>query len=134
VADEAAGGGDDDVGAQLQGALLLFVADAVVAAIDADAGDVVEVVGEALHGLVNLLGQFAGGGHDDTVDGIAREAAVAQLREDGEEVGGCLAGSGLCDTDEVAALQEWGDGLFLNGGALGEVHVVEGIEDVVVEV
>ena len=134
MADEAAGGGDDHVGAKLQGALLLLVADAVVAAIDADAGDVVEVVGETLHGLVYLLGQLAGGGHDDTVDGIAREAAVAQLREHGQQVGGCLAGARLGYADEVAPFEQRRDGLFLNGRTLCEVHVVEGVKDIVVEV
>ena len=44
VADQASGGCDDDVCSKLQGAFLLFVAYAVVASVDAYAGDSFEVV------------------------------------------------------------------------------------------
>ena len=134
MADETSGRGDDNVGAEAECPLLLFVADAVVAAIDADAGDAVEVVGESLHGLVDLLSQFARGCHDDAVDGIVGEAAVAQLREYGQKVGCRLAGACLGNADEVAAFQEGRDSLFLNGCTLDKVHVVERIEYVVIEI
>jgi len=133
VGDEPPGGGDDHVRAQRQALLLLFEEDAVVASVDRHAADGQEV-GESLHLLVDLLGQLAGGGHDDAVDGVRGVGAFGQFVEDGQHVGGGLAGARLCHGDEVAALEDDGDGLFLYGGALFEAHGVQCLQHLVVQV
>ena len=134
VADETAWGGDEHVGTLLHGTLLLLVADAVVAAIHRHAAYARGVIGKALHGLIDLLREFARRTHDDTVDGILRIAAVVEKTEDGQEVSGCLARTRLGHTNDVAPLQYGRDGVLLYGGALEEIHSIECIEHVVVEV
>ena len=134
VGDEAAGGGDDHVGTEGEALELLVVAVAVVAAIDGHARHAVEMVGEALHGLVDLLGQLARRRHDDAVDGVGRIAAVGQLGEDGEQVGCRLARAGLGDTQDVAAFEDVGDAAFLYGSARLELHVVQGVEHIIVQI
>ena len=44
-----------------------------------------------------------------------------------------FAGTGLGDGEQVLAVDGGGDGLGLDGGGLGEAHVVEGVEEVGVE-
>ena len=83
VGDEAAGGGDDDVGSETKGFEFLVVSVAVVAAVDGQTADGAEVVAKALHGLIDLLGQLAGGRHDDGVDGVVGKTAVVEEGEDG---------------------------------------------------
>ena len=133
MADEAPGCGDDDIGTERETTALLLVADAVVAAIDGYAahGD---IVGEALHSLVDLLGQLTRGRHDDAVDGILGVATIADHAQDGEQVGCCLARTGLSHADEVASLEQGRYRVLLDGGTGGEVHRVECIEHVVIEV
>ena len=126
--------GNDDVGTHPQSLGFYVEAVAVVAAVDGHAADAVQVVAKALHGLVYLLCQFAGGRHDDAVDGILRVAAVVQHGEDGQQVGCRLACTGLCHADEVLAVQYLGDTLLLYGRHFLEVHVVECVEDVVVQI
>ena len=133
VGDEASRRGDDHVRAQRQALLLLLEEDAVVAAVDGHARHGQEV-GESLHLLVNLLGQLAGGGHDDAVDGVLGVSAFGQFVEDGQHVGGGLAGARLCHGYQVAALEDDGDGLLLYGGALFEAHGVQCVQHLVVQV
>ena len=64
--DEAAWGGDDDVGALVHAAALLLPGDAVGTAIDGYGGDG-EEVGEALDLLLDLYRQLARGGHDEGI-------------------------------------------------------------------
>ena len=127
---EASGGGYDDVGALGESSALLFVALAVIAAIHGHAVDV-HIVGKALEGLVNLAGEFAGGGHDEAVDGVGGVWLLLEEGEYGQKIGRCLAGAGLCDAYDVASLKEMRDALLLHGRALFEVHVPDGVEDVV---
>ena len=125
--------GDDHRCSAAQALHLLVEARAVVAAIDGNGAHPVQIVGEALHGLVYLLGQFACGCHDHAVDGIFWIAAVVEHRQDGQQVGCRLARACLCHADDVASVEYLGDTLLLYGCHLLEVHVVECIEDVVVQ-
>ena len=133
MADESTRGSDDDIGSEGEATALLLVADAVVAAIYGYAA-YGHIVGEAFHGLVYLLGQLAGGQHDDAVDGIVGVATVTEHAEDGEQVGCCLSRTGLGYTDEVATLQEGRYGVLLDRGTGGEVHCVECVEHVIIEI
>ncbi len=132
MADEASRSGYHHVGAQSEAFHFLVVAVAVVAAVDSHAAHAVEIVGKALHSLVDLLGQFTGRAHDNAVDGILRIAAISQLAQNGQQVGCCLARPGLGHTEQVAALEDFGDAFFLNRRTVVEAHIVERIEDVVV--
>ena len=134
MAQQAAGGGNDDVGTQTQALQLLVVAVAVVAAVDGDARDAVQIVAEALHGLVYLLCQLACGRHDNAVDGVLRVVAVVEHREDGQQVGRRLARARLCHAEHVVAVKNLGYTTFLYGCHVLEVHVVERVEDIVIEV
>ena len=112
----------------------LFVSSTVVAAINGHRTHTVEVIAETLHRLVDLLGQFAGGRHDDAVDGILWIVAIVEHREDGQQIGCRLTGSRLCDSQHVVAVENLWDTTFLDRGHVLEMHVVEGIEDVIVQI
>ena len=127
---ESAGGGDDHVGALLQTMLLLGETAAVGTAVNGERGDR-QIVGEPLHLVVYLHGEFARGGHDDAVDGVRGIIAVSQPLDYGQQVSGRLAGTGLGDSHEVLALQRRRNGHGLDGGALVEVHGVKCVEYVV---
>ncbi len=96
--------------------------------------DVVEIVGKTLHGLVDLLCQFASRAHDDAVDGIAGIASIAQFREDGEQVGCCLSRTGLGNSYQVSAFQNGRDRVLLDGSCVSEVHIVECIQHIIIQV
>ena len=134
MTDESARCGNDNVGAALHGAFLLLVADAVVAAVDSHAAHVVQIVGESLHGTVYLLRKLAGRGHDDAVDGIVRESAVGQLAQHRQQVGRSLPCARLRNAHHIPALQDRRDSMLLNRSRVGKVHVVECIEDFIIEV
>ena len=133
MGNEASWGSDNHIGPQCQALFLLLKEDAVVSSIDGYTGYRQEV-GEALHLLVNLLCQFAGGSHDDTVDSIFGITAFGQFVQDGQHVGGGFAGTRLCYGYQVAALKDDGDGFFLYGGALFEAHGVQCVQHLVVQV
>ena len=125
MADEPAWSGDDDIRSLLHSLLLLFVADAVVSAIYGHTADAVQIVAEALHGLVNLLRQFSSGAHDDTVDGILGESAILKQAQDRQKISRSLSGSGLCNAHHVPSFQDAWDGMFLDWSGFYEVHVVQ---------
>ena len=134
MADETAGGGDDDIGTECKATTLLFVACTVVATIDSYAGDTRGVVGKALESLIDLLSEFTGGSHDDTIDGIRGVAAIAEKTENGEEEGSGLASTSLSHSYEIVAIEDGRDGMLLNGSSLYEVHRIECIKHVVVKI
>ena len=76
MADKSSRSSNDYISPLLHAALLLFVSDAVVAAIHRHRTNVWQMVGESLKSLVDLLCQFACGRHDDTIDGIGRVVTV----------------------------------------------------------
>ena len=132
MTEQSTRGGDEHIGAQTHAAHLLIVAPAIVAAIDGHRRDIVEVITKALHGLVDLLSEFTGGRHDDTVDGVLGELLVVELREDGQQIGGRLASTRLGHTQHVVAVEDLRDAAFLDGGHLFEAHVVERIEYIII--
>ena len=77
--DEAARRGNDYICTETHAFHLLVIAVAVIAAVDGDTRHVGQVIGEALHGLVNLLCQLTGWRHDDAVDGILGIIAAVKL-------------------------------------------------------
>ena len=132
MGNEAAGSGNHHIGPETETLEFLVVTVAVVAAIHSHAAHPIEVVAEALHGLVDLLCQFARRRHDDTVDGILRIAAVVELAQDGQQIGGRFAGTGLCHAEHIVTFQYFRDTLFLNRCARIETHVIERVEHIVV--
>ena len=67
---------DEHIGTKTHATQFLFIASSVVATIDCHRRHAVEIIAEALHGLVYLLGKFTGGRHNDAVDGILGIVAV----------------------------------------------------------
>ena len=132
VGEQAAGGGDDHVGAHLEAALLLGEGGAVGAAVDGHGVDR-QKVGKALHLAVDLLGKLARGRHHYAVDGVGLGLGGKAV-DYGQEVGGRFAGSGLGHRYKVAPFEHGRDGLLLDGRALAEVHRIERVENVVTEV
>ena len=119
--EEAAGGGDDDVGALFEGFDLLAVADAAI-----EEGDLVAaVLAVVFEGLGDLVGEFAGG-LEDEADGAAGGFV---LGEGGEGEGGGFAGAGLGGPDDVPAFQDEWNGLGLDGGRGGVAGLGDGFED-----
>ena len=77
--------------------------------------------------LVDLQGQFPGGGEDEGADGRALAAAVgAQPLEDRGGKGAGLAGPRLGAAKEVPPGKYRGNGLFLNGGGGLVPHLRQG--------
>ena len=129
MCEHAAGSGDYHLGAAAQGALLLCEAGAVGAAVYGERADGYKV-GESVHLCVDLHGELAGGSHHDAFHLVGR-LALAELVDDGEEECRRFACARLGYGYEVAAGEGRRDCLFLNGGALAEVHVVESVEHIV---
>ena len=120
VIDQAAGRGDDDVGAGLQQGALLVVVHATV-----DQGELQPQVGAELDRvLVDLDRQLAGRGQDQGAgvfrlalgQGRAAEQAVHHRHQERER----LAGAGLGLARDVAAGQGDRQGQGLDRGAAGE--------------
>ena len=78
MADEASGSCNNDISSHLHGLILLIVAITVVAPVNSHRTHLGHIIGKALHGLVNLLCEFACRTHDDTVDFILRIASIVE--------------------------------------------------------
>ena len=76
MTEQAPGSGDNHIRTHLESLRLYVEAAAVIAAIDGDTGNAVQIVTKTLHGLVYLLCQLTCGSHDDTIDSILRISAV----------------------------------------------------------
>ncbi len=81
--------------------------------------------------LLDLLRELARGRHDQGVRGgdvfLAHRLGLAsrdQLQR-GQGKGGRLARAGLRGSDDVAAAEDLGDGLRLDGGRCGEAEVLD---------
>ena len=130
MGEQSAWSGHYNVGAGAQAAALLLVALAVVTAIDGEAADR-RIVGKPLKCLINLAGELASRRHDETVDSFGRMGLRFEQCEERKQVGGCFPCAGLGYAYHIAAGEDMGYALFLYGGALLEVHVVERIEHIV---
>ena len=134
VVDQAAGGGDDHVGAGLQDLALLVVVHAAV-----HQGELEAEVGAELHRvLVDLDRQFAGRGEDQgaRVLGLAvgERGAREQAVEDRDQERERLAGAGLCLARDVAAGERKRQRQRLDGGASVESGGFESREELGMEV
>ncbi len=112
--EQAAGGGDQDVGALFKLQLLLVDRHAADDDVDAQmrlAQEVLQVLGDLVH-------QFAGRRQDQRTGGTVVGAAFFrdQLFDQRQAEGGRLAGAGLGEADQVAAFEKKRDRLFLDGG------------------
>ena len=121
---EAAGRGDEDVDATLQGGALRVHRHAAVDGKHAGAGD----VGERVEHGVDLVGQLAGGREHDGRGLVGPPATkVGQHRQpEGER----LAGAGGSGGDDVVTFEEVGDGGRLDGRGLGDLGGGEGLHEV----
>ena len=105
--EQAAGGGDDDVGAAVDE---FELAGGGLAAVDGDGADLGEA-SEFEEFVGDLAGEFAGGGDDEDFDGVV----VFEEGHGGEAEGGGFAGAGAGLGDEVLAGEDEGDGGGLDG-------------------
>ena len=127
---EAAGAGDDEVGAGAEGVDLGAFADAAEDGGDGEG----EVAGVGFDVFLDLDGEFAGGGEDEGAGAAAgggRGEGHAVEEREGE--GGGFAGAGLGDADEVAPGEDGGDGGGLDGGGVGVAGFLHGLEDARIE-
>ena len=131
---ETSWGGNNHIGAHFKSLGLLVKARTIVSAIDGNTRHIVEIIAEALHGLVYLLGKFASRRHDDAIDGIVWETTIVKHAEYRQEIGCRLTCSCLGDTNKVAPVENLRNALFLDGSHFLEAHVIERVEDIIVEV
>ena len=124
MADETSGSGNYYVGTHLETLEFLIVAVAVVASIYSHAANAVEIIAEALHGLVNLLCQLSCRAHYDTVDSVLGESTVVKTRENRQQIGSGLACTCLSYAQKVATFEYWRNTLFLYGSTYVKAHVV----------
>ena len=115
MVEQPAGGSDQDVDAARQFEVLVAERDAAD-----QQRDVEFLAGAVFVELFLDLGcEFAGRLHDEGARHAGPGAALFQHGEHRKDEGGGLAGAGLGDAEDVAAGQDVGDRLFLNGGRGG---------------
>ena len=94
---------------------------------------VIGLAGDGLAHVADLLGKFARGGehqHARARDGFLVDDGMAKCAHGGQQERGGLAGAGCCSGAHVMALQDFRNGLFLNGGGVGVSHLLDGFERV----
>ena len=126
--------GNDHGGTATQTLDLLIEARTIITTIDSNAAHILQVIRKTLHRLIYLLGQFAGGRHHNTVDGILGKSTVVEHGEDRQQIGSCLTSTRLSYAQHVVTIKDFRDATFLNGCHLLEVHVVQRIKDIIVEI
>ena len=125
--------GDDHVGTHEHAPLLDVPALAVAAAVDDRRGDG-QIIGETLELLVDLLRELARGHDDDRLDDVVGVALDEQPVQKRQGVGRGLARTGLGAADDVAPGEDDRNGVLLHGGHLAEIHIVETVEDFILQV
>ena len=83
--------------------------------------------------LVDLFGQFPGGGHDQDSDRLALNRVLHKMLYGRQNKGRCFAGAGLRQAEQIAPLKDRRNGLLLNRGRLGEAALLNCLGDVIVE-
>ncbi|EDZ47016.1 hypothetical protein RBY4I_2234 [Rhodobacterales bacterium Y4I] len=121
--DQAARGGDQDVGALGNAGNLRIDGDAANHQADLHRG----VFGQALQGVGDLVGQLAGRGQHQAAHGVGGgfAAVLHHLRDQRHAKSGGLAGAGLRQTQHVLAVQGMRNGAGLDRGGVIEAHVLE---------
>ena len=114
---QTAGRRDQDVQTLLQGPLL----GAVFHAAEDDRDPEAQVGAVSLEAVADLGGQFTRGRQDQHARRarLGGDAVLGQAMQDRQGEGGGLAGARLGDAQQVLALHDVGDGLFLDRGRLG---------------
>ena len=123
VVHQAAGGGDYDLAARFQLALLLVQPGAAVYADDLD---VRQELRQVLQVLGDLLGQLAGGAQDDS---LGLQAGGVHLGQDGDAERHGFAGAGGGLGNHIVAVQHQRDGLLLDLGHFGKAHGLRSLQD-----
>ncbi len=118
--EQAARRGDDEVDAAAHRFHLRLVGHAAVDGYDVLAG----VLAAGASDFVDLGAELARGGDHEGAHALAAPEAL----QDGQHEGGRLAGAGLGAADDVAAVDDLGDGLFLDGGRRVVTERVDGVE------
>ena len=126
--EQAARRGNEDVNARVQGVGLGFLRNAA----EDDRVPQAQVFAVGGKALPDLDGQFAGGRTDEYFDGppagFAARLLVQQLQHrDGKSRR--FAGTRLGDAEQVAAVQDYRDGLLLDGRRLGVPFFGQGFGD-----
>ena len=127
VVHDPARGADDDVDTAAQRAQLHAVA---LAAVDGEHLHAGHVRGVPLERLAHLERELAGGGEDE---GLRRLLPQVEAREDRQREGRGLAGAGLGEADDVAALEQRRDRRGLDRRRRLVADVTERVEHTVVE-
>lgn len=128
--EDTAGGTDGD------DSTLLDLLDVVLDAGTADEGlrevgvGLGEVVTDAGEDFVGLDGKFAGGGEDESLEGLLAEVETSK-GTDGESTS--LTSSGLSLSDDITLVDEGDDGTLLNSGGLFETVRVDTTEEKLVK-
>ena len=120
VVEQATGAGHDNLRAAAQRGQLGTLAHT---AIDGRAAHP-QILAQIRKGLVDLFGQFTGGGHDQHPH--FAQGAAGQALEDGQGKGGGLACAGLGQTQHIPPREDERDGLFLDGGGRCVAHSFDG--------
>ena len=123
VGNKSAGRGDYNVGSKFKTLHLLIVSVAIIASINRHTAHSTKIIGEALHGLINLLGQFACRRHDNTIDGILGIAPVIEFGKYGQQIGSCLTCTRLGNTHNIFSFKDWWNATLLNRRANIKMHV-----------
>ena len=123
--------GYHNVGTSGQRCALTVPLGAVVAAINGCRADRHEVT-EAFHLLVNLNGKLACRHKHHRVD--AAVLGADQPVDDRKQIGGRLAGAGLCAGYQVFTLIDYRNSLRLDGRGFLETHGFEAVHQLLVEI
>ena len=124
----SAGRADHNVGSLLQGSLLGSQGMAAAQGYHAGVG---QALGQGTHGCGHLFDQLSGGGKDERAGragGTSRGlAALGEGLEDAEAEGGGLSAASLGLGGDIAACENLGQGLRLDGGGRAVAQAARGL-------
>ena len=96
------------------------------AAIQGENGKAAHVLGVALERLCNLQSELAGWGQNQRLSGAQADINASEY---GQREGCSLAGTGLCQTEQILAGQKRRDGFSLDRGGSFVAKAVESLEE-----
>ena len=132
MVDQAAWRGDENINSALKGVDLRTVAHATVHNRNFQA----EMTSVGAEAFTNLIGELPGRREDQRPRAAARRRAAVriELMKNGKSESGRLSGSGLCNPEQVAPLEDERNGLRLNGSRLGVSFRLERLQEQGIEV
>jgi len=122
---EAPRSGDHDVPVPFQ---VPFLTDKVHSAHQKD-GIRMQVFRVILRGLVNLCGKFPGRREDESPIPYPMPSAFRDLVQDRQKETSGLSRSGLGDSQKIPAINDVGNGLFLDGSGRSVSKIIQGAEN-----